>query len=66
MVTCKYDRPVLGHIVDIDDINAPKKRIGNDTNKPIDKAVKHATDQVTPEAPTLRIPLGAVNAVQLL
>ncbi len=66
MVTRKYDRTIRGHILDIDDVNASKKRIGNDTNKPIDKALKHATDQETPEAPTLRIPRGAVNAVQLL
>ncbi len=66
MVTCKYDWTVFGHIVEIDNINAAKKRIGNDTNKPIDKALKHATDQETPEGPTLRIRLGAVNALQLL
>ena len=66
MVTCKYDGTVLRHIVEIDNINTAKKRIGNDTNKPMDKALKHATGQETPEGPTLRIRLGAVNAVRLL
>ena len=51
MVTCKYDGTVLRNIVEIGNINTAKKRIGNDTNKPMDKALKHATDQVTPEGP---------------
>ena len=45
MVTREYDGTVLGHIVEIDNINTAKKRIGDDTNKPIDKALKHAIDQ---------------------
>ena len=44
MVTCEYDRTVFGHIVDIGNINAAKKRIGDDTNKPMDKALKHVID----------------------
>jgi prophage maintenance system killer protein len=57
---------VFGHIVEIYDVNAAKKRIGDDTNKPIDKALKHVTNQEPPERPTLRFRLGAVNAVQSL
>ncbi len=43
MVTCEYNWTVLGHIVEIDDVNAAKKRTGDDTNKPIDKSMKHVT-----------------------
>jgi len=42
---------VFGHIVEIYDVNAAKKRIGDDTNKPIDKALKHVTNQEPPRAP---------------
>jgi hypothetical protein len=44
MVTREYNWTILGHIVEIDNINTAKKRIGDDTNKPIDKALKLATD----------------------
>lgn len=66
MVARENNWPVLGDIVEIDNINTSKKRIGDDTNKPIDKALKHAIDLELPERPTVRIEAGAVNAGQLL
>lgn len=64
MVPCEYDRTVFGHIVEIIYVNTAKKRIDDDTDKPIDKALKHVINQETPERTTLRFRLGTVNAVK--
>ena len=58
MVTCEYNWTVLGHIVEIDDVNAAKKRTGDDTNKPIDKSMKHVVDQKPQSVPLCGFGLG--------
>ena len=50
MVARENYRTFFGDIVEIDNVNAAKKRIGDDTNKPDDKALKHVTNQETPRA----------------